>query len=321
MIIDLIMSIHYAVLEVVWYGVEKIKEGFNIPSDSYIKVIDCNNIKEVVYIDIIPDNLRNYKRISKGEVLNLVTGEIIDVENSITRKDNIKSLRETIKRLRRLINCNFIGDNTELFITLTYADNVTDTKKVYRDFSVFYKRLRRKYKGYDFRYIYCIEPQERGAWHCHVLLKALNKDYLYIPNDDIAELWGNGFTKTQRLEGVDDVGAYLSSYLTNIVDEKGNTKKYARLHLYPVGVNIYRASRNCVRPSVCLKKYQEVLNDYGNCKTYEVSYRVLDEEGYCVNIIKKEFYNVRRFNNNGQEEEGGGGKERKNNNSLEKKSN
>lgn len=278
-----------------YFGVKKIEEDFNIPLGSCVKVIDCNCVKEVTYVNIISDNLSNYKKISRKEVLNLITGEVIDVENSITRKDNIKSLRETIKRLRRLINSNFWGSDNELFITLTYAENMTDVKRVYRDFKVFYARLKRFYKGYDFRYIYCVEPQERGAWHIHLLLKALNKDYLFIDNDSVvARLWGHGFTKTQRLTGVDNVGAYLSAYLTNLIDDKGNIKKGARLHLYPAGVNIYRHSRNCVYPVIYERKYEDFLNEYSDYKDYEVVYEVLDDDGKRCNVVKKEFYNLRR---------------------------
>ena len=268
-------------------------EGFNIPSDHYVKVIDCNNIKEVIYIDILSHNLMNYKRIGKDKMLNLVTGEVIDIDGSVTRRDNIKSLRETIKRLRRLINANFEGVDNELFITLTYAENMTDYKRLYGDFKKFYQKLKRKYKDIEFRYISVIEPQERGAWHIHLLLKALNRDYLFIDNDSvISELWGHGFTKTKRLNVVDNVGAYLTAYLIDLVDDEGRKKKGARLYLYPAGVNIYRCSRNCRKPIERWVEYGEI--DYKNCKTFELVYEILDDKGNYCNVVKKEFYNLRR---------------------------
>lgn len=272
--------------------VEKINEEFNILPEEYVKVINCNNIKEVIYIDKTSNNLKNYKRISKNNILNIVTGEIIEVDKSVTRQDNIKSLRETIKRLRRLINANFEGSENELFLTFTYAENMTDYKRLYRDFDLFYKKLKRRYKEIEFRYISVIEPQGRGAWHIHLLLKALNTEYLYIENTIIAELWGQGFCKTQRLEGVDNVGAYLSAYLTNIIDDKGNKKKGARLYMYPAGVNIYRCSRNCEKPIEERVKYGDI--EYKDCKTYEVVYEVKDDNENHCNFIKKEFYNLKK---------------------------
>lgn len=272
--------------------VEKINEVFNIPSDNYVRVINCNNIKEVIYIDKTSNNLKNYKRINNNMILNIATGEIIDVNKSVTRQDNIKSLRETIKRLRRLINANFDGADNELFITFTYAENMTDYKRLYKDYDLFYKKLKWRYKEIDFRYISVIEPQNRGAWHIHLLLKALNKDYMFIDNSVIADIWGQGFCKTQRLDGVDNVGAYLSAYLTNIIDEQGKKKKGERLYLYPAGVNIYRYSRNCNKPVEQWVKYGDI--EYKDCKTYEVVYEIKDDKENHCNYVKKEFYNLKR---------------------------
>lgn len=270
-------------------------EGFAIPSSSIVKLVICGNIFRVLYSSIISNNLENYKKISKNEILDLRSGEIIQFENSNTRKDNVVSLKRTITRLRDLINCNFLGADNELFITLTYKENMTDYKKLYKDFDIFFKKLKYRFKDTEFCYISAIEPQKRGAWHIHLLLKALNKDYLFIENSIIAELWGNGFCKTIRIEEVDNVGAYLCSYLTDLLDDDGKGKKKgARLHLYPAGINIYRCSRNCRRPTEEKVIYKE-LADCSCFKTYEACYEVYDKEKERrCNIVKKEFYNLRR---------------------------
>lgn len=270
-------------------------EGINIPSGAIVKMISCGDVKEIIYSSIVSHNLVNYKKISGNEMLDLTSGEIIRCKISDSREDNIVSLRKTISRLRNLINCNFFGADNELFITMTYHENMTDYKRLYRDFDRFYKRLKYKFKDIEFCYISVVEPQERGAWHIHLLLKAINKDYLYIDNSVIADLWGQGFCKTQRLNAVDNVGAYLSAYLTDLVDEKGNKKKGERLYLYPSGINLYRCSRNCKRPVEKKVVYDELVN-LSNFKTYEVSYGVFDENDRFCNIIKKEFYNLRRKN-------------------------
>lgn len=270
-------------------------DGIEIPSNVHVKEISYGEkIREVVYVNIISYSLKEYRKISKNQVVNIVTGEIIDCEVSSTREDNLVSLRRTIKKLRGLINCNFEGADNELFITLTYKENMRDYRRLYNDFKKFYQKLKRRYRDIEFRYISVIEPQERGAWHVHLLLKALNRDYLFIDNDSvISDLWGHGYTKTKRLYGVDNVGAYLSAYLTDLIDEQGRKKKGARLYLYPAGVNIYRCSRNCSKPVDRWVEYGEI--DYKDCKTYEVGYEIVDEKGNHCNIVKKEFYNLRRM--------------------------
>lgn len=268
-------------------------EGFDIPSGSFVRMISCGDVKKIVYSSIVSHNLKNYKKISRNEMLNVITGEIIECKTSDTRDDNIVSLRKTISRLRDLINCNFFGADNELFITMTYHENMTDYKRLYKDFDRFYKRLKYRFKDIEFCYISVVEPQQRGAWHIHLLLKALNKDHLFIDNSLIADLWGYGFCKTQRLRGVDNVGAYLSSYLTDLFDENGRKNKGARLYLYPAGINIYRCSRNCKRPVEEVVCYDDLV-DYRDYKTYEVVYEIYDDSGRCCNVVKKEFYNLRR---------------------------
>lgn len=269
--------------------------GRPIRSGSVVKIVKCNHIYELTYINSISQVLNNYKRISKDKMVSLVTGEVIDVKLSSNRFQNLNSLRSTIKRLRDLINANFEGSDNELFITLTYKENMTDLRRLYEDFDKFYKRLKYKYKGVDFLYISVVEPQLRGAWHIHLLLKALNLKDLYIPNIEIETLWSHGFTKTERLNQVDNVGAYLSAYLTDFLDDSGIKRKGARLYMYPAGMNIYRCSRNCIKPEVFKVNYETAKNFLPDeCKTYEVAYDLFDSEGNLVNSIKKEFYNLKR---------------------------
>ncbi|MGW7157742.1 rolling circle replication-associated protein, partial [Streptomyces sp. NPDC054887] len=55
---------------------------------------------------------------------------------------------------------------------MTYKKNMTDTKKLYSDFQNFIDRLRYKYKKESsIDYLSVVEPQGRGAWHCHVLMR------------------------------------------------------------------------------------------------------------------------------------------------------
>jgi len=212
----------------------------------YIKNYICGHVIETVELERINGCVTRYRKVSKNEILDTTTGEVIKIKNSKNRGEQLSSLLGTIRRLRMIINANFYGEPNELFVTLTYRENMTDVKRLYGDFKRFYMRLKRKYEEYKFEYIYTIEPQMRGAWHIHLLLKAVNVNYLFIPNEEIAELWGHGFTKTERLLNVDNIGAYLSAYLTNLEDGT----KGARLYLYPSGVNIYRTSRGIKKPHI-----------------------------------------------------------------------
>ena len=277
-----------------------IKEGnfFVIPDDEIVKVKRMNHIVEVKHIQR-PTKAGTVRKISKNEYVDIKTGEIKECKNSDV-KDDLRSLKRTMKNMRELINNNFTGAKNEKFITLTYAKNMTDTEQLYTDFKVFVKSLRRKYGSID--YVSAVEPQARGAWHCHVLMKFNDYEEIFIDNNSvIAKLWGHGYTFTEGLEQVDNVGAYLSAYLSNLpVDSEDvdkHDKKYvkgARLSMYPSGMNIYRCSRGIKKPTVQTMTYSELKKLVSN-KNADFQSRVLIvDDGRTVNCILSEQYNLKR---------------------------
>ena len=67
------------------------------------------------------------KVISGRRYVNLETGEIHDMDTSnTTRFDNLKTVKQTMKKLRRLVAHNFTGGVSQLWITLTYKVHITD---------------------------------------------------------------------------------------------------------------------------------------------------------------------------------------------------
>lgn len=126
--------------------------------------------------------------------------------------------------IARLIDCNF--DDSTKFLTLTFADNVTDIKYCNREFRKFIKRLNRRVYGTDktkVRYLAVWEAQKRGAIHYHVVLFGLP----YIRLSELREVWGHGFVKINRVD-VDqrmNVGRYISKYFSKDVDEGSYKQK------------------------------------------------------------------------------------------------
>lgn len=188
------------------------------------------------------------RKLDKNRYMILETGEIKPFEkNSSSRIDNVEVVKKTMKKLRRLITHNFDGGNNQLWITLTFSEEVTDYKIASNDYKQFMKKLRRRYSNLD--YISVIEPQASGRWHFHVLLKDSTNKTLYISNEEISAIWGKGFTKTKRMKTTDNIGNYVTTYLTDLKLEDGKqSSKGARLYFYPRGIRIYRRSKNIEDP-------------------------------------------------------------------------
>lgn len=237
--------------------------------------------------------------------------------NSTGFKSN-NELRKTFRRLSYIINSNVTEPEKCLWVTLTYAENIKGAdgnKKLYEDFRKGIQILRRKYG--KFEYISVVEPQGRGAWHCHVIFIFPKKTY--IPNKDIASAWRQGFTSTKGMrKDADNLGAYLTAYLTDIPLEEGKGlytieqaeeilnscsiiekegKKYikgGRLYLYPPYMKIYRTSRGVKQPDV----YKDITDEEIKEKVgdlpilYQTMYELtLEEQTDYKNIIRYTQYN------------------------------
>lgn len=248
-------------------------------------------------------------KLTDTEYIVLATGEVKEYkhDNDGTRASNLASVQRTMKWLRRLIGYNFQGGSDQLWITLTYAINQRDTSAVYYDFKHLMRKLRRAYG--DMEYLCVVEPQVRGAYHMHVLLKTVNGEPLYIDNIDLYRLWGKGFTKVKRLRESDNVGAYLMAYLGDVdmnnldgdlvadQHKKKAISKGARLYLYQAGMNIYRRSKGILEPPKIRATKSDVLRDNGlDVGDRPDYYREVsvprDANGDIV--IAKEYYNVKK---------------------------
>ena len=164
------------------------------------------------------------RKINKDEYMYLETGEIGYCNHIDNRGQNIKSLRLSVEKLRDIINTNFYGGDNELWITLTFGKKkVYNSFELYSIFEKFIKRLRYNFKNSKLDYIYVPEPHEKGDWHIHLLLKS--DKALYIENSLLREIWGQGFVKVNRLKDIDNIGAYVSAYLTNIKDGEYTKKR------------------------------------------------------------------------------------------------
>lgn len=225
-----------------------------------------------------PPRAFDVKWLDADSYIDLRSGEIKQAQHSESRGDAMSAanLRRTFKRMRGLINANWFGDNNELLITLTYKENMQDTKRLAHDLDVFNKRMKRTLG--EIKYLTAVEPQGRGAWHAHILVKQLTSHYTYWPHEDVSRCWEHGqIIDVQRLRNCDNVGAYLSAYLTDLPAEDGQPVtdplqlrevgsapkrviKGGRLHLYPRGMRIYRASQNLTQPEI--KKIRPYSAEY-----------------------------------------------------------
>ena len=295
--------------------IEKIPDVRPVPTDE-VTLKTAGNVMEIRYASNTAGS--PIQKLDKDHGLDTRTGEVIDYQHNQNRAGDMASVAQSLKRLRDVINANLENPDRALWVTLTYAENMTDAKRLYKDFHAFWKRFLRylKKEGHPrAEYIAAAEPQGRGAWHLHCLFLFPEKAP-FIPNADIARVWRHGFTKTKSLQGIDNPGLYLTAYLGDMeltealssgikhgklaeVEVKGKQKKAivkgARLKLYPPGFNLYRSSRGVERPKIYKVTEEQARKYVGDASlTYEKTIAVTDGAGETQNIVNYRTYNRKK---------------------------
>jgi hypothetical protein len=166
-----------------------------------------------------------------------------------------------------------------------------------------------------------MEPQGRGAWHCHSIF-IFKEKAPFIPNNKLSDIWKHGFVTVKRLDDVDNVGVYLTAYLgdmeindneqlskevkasdikeVEVKDENGITSKKrfikgARLYLYPPGFNIYRTSKGIKQPIANYMQEIEARKKVSaDTLTFERTVKIFDEEKEFNNVLNYRYYNKLR---------------------------
>ena len=244
------------------YNVEKtyVRElnVINPSPDALTTVCITHDIIEVkVYEYSRPSHISRFRKISKEKYVDTETGEIVHFQSHPGRGGDGSSSRrnwnKAFERLRQLINNNFVGNANELHIILTYGSSyhMTDRSIASKDFKNFWKRLKYHYSSMD--YIVMYEPDHRGIWHIHILVKKNDTDRLFIDNNILQEIWGKGFTKIKRTSGNDNIGAYF----TVLLGSHNRNKKTSRIQYYEKHKKLYTKSRGILQPSHLYMTYEE----------------------------------------------------------------
>ena len=178
-------------------------------------------------------------------------------ENPVPQREMGKwqdSARRASMAFRRLVSSNLSRTLFPLLVTITYADNQTDIKQGYKDFTSFIQALRYKF-GKDFKYISVPEFQKRGAVHFHALFWGLPFELFLSERRTrtLATIWGKGYVYLKETDGNEKLSFYLSKYMSKaFMDIRLKNQK------------AYVASRNCLRPYVVggIENVSWLIDDY-----------------------------------------------------------
>ena len=290
--------------------VRQLEESLNLDEYAVTKVTTMGHVVEVQTRQKSTAG-SPCKKLDKDHYLDTRTGEVLEYQHIENRSESTRSIRNTLSRIRALVNTNVTTPDNVRWCTFTYAENMT----------TYWCKKNGIAKP---EYITVQEPQGRGAWHIHAFFIWSSKAPYIDNNEVMAKLWGHGFTSTKALHDCDNIGAYFSAYLGDMpledvaklpadeqkkactatsvlekefTDEQGRTKKKkfvkgGRLYLYPPGMNIIRTTKGIKQPEVEIMTLAEAKEKVSSAKlTYSCAYEIVGDDGEVLNRISKSYYN------------------------------
>ena len=253
----------------------------------YKKIVCAGDVIEVYEYD--KGYLKGYE-LTESEKRN--NGRLKGEKSNNYEEHRKQVLQRAKKNLRRLINANVGQYGKEFiakFLTLTFKDNIKDIKQANYEFTKFIKRLNYHCFGTkkaNLKYTCVIEFQERGAIHYHVIIYNIP----YIKASEISNIWGNGFIKINKIDDVDNVGAYVSEYLGQAYKGQGKNIEDDRLQ----GKKSYFSSRGLFKP-VEITDRKKVEQVAAALPLENLTYAAEFENEHLGNIIYKQ-YNLGKMN-------------------------
>lgn len=279
------------------------------------KLTEMGHVTELLAMSRKSDGCTTIKKLSKDTYLVYETGEIKEYQHIENRAGSLESIRQTLVRIRGLVNSNVFDPARVRWATLTYKENMMDTKQLYEDYRDFWYRFKYWNEKNCYsrpEYVSVIEPQGRGAWHVHAFFIWPDQAPYVSNNEVLWPMWGHGFTSIKAFSEFNtNPGAYFSAYLADMPleefdalsaddkklalttgctiqdkmvmcdDGEEKSKKFvkgARLHFYPPGMNIVRCSRGVKRPVseyMSLSEAKEKVS--AATKTFECTYHLFSE--------------------------------------------
>lgn len=201
--------------------------------------------------------------------------ELVDKEIPRKVKRNSGEFsKENLNRSYQLLIDYALENYKELntFITLTFAENITDILKANRLFNIWCSKVRRVFP--DFKYLGVPEFQKRGAVHYHLMtnLKINNSYGLIILQDGKKNMydvkfWNYGFSSVFDLSLTDEhfsISAYLTKYFYKDID----TRLFGRKKVL--------CSRNLRKPTV--KRLSKSSREYENYIKYLNKYKKIEKK-------------------------------------------
>ena len=260
-------------------AVEKSNYAHKIKASDTVTRTNLGKYSKITYIANQSKSI-SIKKLSKYEYVDLNSGEIKQYNlNKLTSKSDVN---RKLRKYEEIVIANFIGGASELFITLTCKERVTDIAVIKQYYNNFISSIKKDYADID--YIALFEQTVQWCWHIHIFIKNNQHKKLFIPHQQLLTYWGQG-------------AVYIMPN-KNTFQALGHSKKkrddrLERFTHFPKGEKLYHKSKGIQIPTKEKIKYKECpeYNSVEHIRISSKTYTIKNQNNdKIVNTIATEIY-------------------------------
>lgn len=259
--------------------VVKSEYSHQINGSDIVNRMDLGKYSKITFVSN-PNKTSSIRKLNKYEYVDTRTGEVkkYKLDNPTSKSD----VNRKLKRYEEIVIYNFTGGASELFLTLTCRENITDISVIKQYYNDFLDNIKSDYQYLE--YVALFEQTENMCWHIHLFLKNNNHTKLYIPHSDLLQYWKQGAVYVMPNK---------NTFQTLGHSKDKRDERLERFTHFPKGEQMYHRSKGIKTPpteTLTFKECPEFNSDNHtkvSNKTYQVTNKANDK---IVNTIVTEMY-------------------------------
>lgn len=259
--------------------IEKSDFAHKINENDNVIRTDLGRYSKITFVSN-PSNKITIRKLNKYEYKDLKTDTTkrYNLDKPTSKSDVNRKLR----KYENIVLTNFTGGASELFITLTCNNHITDIADIKQYYNNFLDNIKQDYQDID--YIGLFEQTEFGCWHIHLFIKNNQHKRLFIPHHKLLEYWKQGAVYVMPNK---------NTFQTLGHSKEKRNERLERFRYFPKGEKMYHKSKGIkipTREKMAFKECPE-FNSANHTKVSSKTYHIRNTKNdKVVNTIATEMY-------------------------------
>ena len=259
--------------------IEKSDYAHKIKASDIVIRTDLGKYSKLTFVANPSKNI-SIKKLNKYEYIDLNTSEI--KQYNLNKPTSKSDVNRKLRKYEEIVIANFTGGASELFITLTCKENITDIAVIKQYYNNFITNIKKDYADID--YIALFEQTAEWCWHIHLFIKNNQHKKLFIPHQELLDYWGQGAVYVMPNK---------NTFRTLGHSKEKRDDRLERLPYYPKGEKLYHKSKGIKIPTKEKMTYKECpeYNSVEHTRISSKTYTIKNQDNdKVVNTIATEIY-------------------------------